>query len=63
MGQSDATLHHNGKEHELEVVTGTEDDTAIEISELMGDTGLVTLDYGYANTASTRSAVTYVDGA
>ncbi len=47
---------------ELAVVTGSEGERAIDISELRSKTGLVTLDPGYANTASCRSAITFIDG-
>ncbi|MCI4354896.1 MAG: citrate (Si)-synthase, partial [Thermoplasmata archaeon] len=40
----------------------TEGQAAINIAPLLKDAGLVTLDYGYANTAPTRSAITYLDG-
>ncbi|MBT8249844.1 MAG: citrate synthase [Acidimicrobiia bacterium] len=34
----------------------------IDISTLRADTGFVTLDYGFGNTASCESAITYIDG-
>jgi len=47
---------------DLPVVVGTENEHAVDISKLRGQTGYVTLDEGYANTGSTTSAITYLDG-
>jgi citrate synthase len=47
---------------DLPLVRGTEGDLAIDIRNLRRDTGLVTLDPGYANTGSCRSAITFIDG-
>jgi citrate synthase len=51
-------------EHEVElpIVVGTENERAFDISKLRADTGYITLDEGYANTGSTTSAITYLDG-
>src|SRR3954465_11678010 len=57
-----ATLSYGGKPIELAVVEGTEHEKAIDISKLRAQTGLVTLDYGYMNTGSTESAITFIDG-
>jgi citrate synthase len=47
---------------ELPVVVGTEDEKGIDIGKLRAQTGYVTLDPAYMNTASTRSAITFLDG-
>src|SRR5882757_5317767 len=47
---------------ELPVVVGTEDERGIDIGKLRAQTGYVTLDPAYMNTASTRSAITFLDG-
>jgi len=47
---------------ELPVVTGSEQESAIDISRLRAETGLITLDEGYVNTGSTTSAITFLDG-
>ncbi len=47
---------------ELPVVVGTEEERGVDISRLRAATGVVTLDEGYVNTGSTRSAITYLDG-
>ena len=55
-------LHYGDQVFELPVVEGTENEKAIDISELRRRTGLITLDPGFANTGSCTSAITYVDG-
>jgi citrate synthase len=52
----------DGKEIELPVIVGTEDERALDISALRRDTGYITLDEGYVNTGSTTSSITYLDG-
>ncbi len=50
------------EELELPMVTGTEGERGVDISNLRAKTGLVTLDPAFMNTASTMSAITYLDG-
>jgi citrate synthase len=57
-----ARLIIEGKEYELPVVRGTEGEKAVDISSLRRITGFITLDKGYENTGSCRSAVTFIDG-
>ena len=57
-----AQLTFEGKTIELPVITGSENEKAIDISNLRDSTGLVTLDLGYKNTGATKSAVTFLDG-
>ena len=52
----------DGNTYELPVVVGTEGEKAIDIGQLRQMTGLITLDPGYANTGSCKSAVTFMDG-
>ncbi len=52
----------DGKEIELPVVSGSEGERAIDIGKLRALTGLVTIDPGFKNTASTTSAITFLDG-
>jgi len=47
---------------EAPVVTGSENEKAIDIANLRAKTGLVTLDPAFMNTASTKSAITFLDG-
>ncbi|RMG14298.1 MAG: citrate synthase [Deltaproteobacteria bacterium] len=63
MSEDTAKLELNGSTYEFPVVVGTEQDRGIDISTLRSQTGgAVTLDEGFANTASTRSAITFIDG-
>ncbi|MBI1249076.1 citrate synthase [bacterium] len=57
-----AKLTVDGKDLELPMVVGSENEKAVDISKLRGETGLITLDEGYVNTGSTTSAITYLDG-
>ena len=57
-----AELHYNGEIIKLPVVEGTENEKALDISKLRGQSGLITIDPGYKNTGSTRSAITFLDG-
>ena len=57
-----ARLIIENDELELPVVVGSEDERAIDISKLRGETGFITLDEGYMNTGSTLSAITFLDG-
>jgi len=47
---------------EAPVVVGSENEKAIDIASLRAKTGLVTLDPAFMNTASTKSAITFLDG-
>jgi citrate synthase len=47
---------------EAPVITGTENEKAIDIASMRNKTGLVTLDPAFMNTASTKSAITFLDG-
>ena len=44
------------------VISGSEGERALDISQLRAKTGLVTIDPAYMNTASTKSAITFLDG-
>ncbi len=57
-----AELKLNDKTLELPVVLGSEDERGLDIGKLRAQTGLVTLDPAYMNTASTKSAITFLDG-
>jgi len=57
-----ATVVLNGKSHTLPVVVGTENERGIDVSKLRAETGFITLDDGYGNTGSCRSAITFIDG-
>ena len=57
-----AELKVGDKVYKLPIITGTEDEKAIDISKLRGESGLITLDPGFKNTGSTKSAITFLDG-
>ncbi|HBE04803.1 MAG: citrate (Si)-synthase [Spirochaetes bacterium GWF1_41_5] len=57
-----AVIEIAGKKYELKVITGTEGEKAIDISELRKLTGHITLDYGFMNTGVCRSAISFIDG-
>jgi citrate synthase len=48
--------------YDLPLVAGTEGERAVDISGLREASGHITLDEGYANTGSCRSAITFIDG-
>ncbi|MBI4178842.1 citrate synthase [bacterium] len=57
-----ATLAWDGKAVSFPVVEGSEGERAVDVSNLRGQTGLVTLDPGFVNTGACRSAITFLDG-
>jgi len=52
----------SGQVVDLPVVTGTEDERAVDVSKLRGTSKYITLDNGFANTGSCYSSITYIDG-
>ncbi|TMA19284.1 MAG: citrate synthase [Deltaproteobacteria bacterium] len=50
------------QELDLPVTVGSEGERGIDISNLRAKTGIVTLDPAFMNTASTASAITFLDG-
>src|SRR3972149_2268207 len=63
MGDAKATIAYEGGEVTYPVVAAVEGNSGIDLGTLRTDTGLVSLDYGFANTAGTKSGVSFVDGA
>jgi len=61
MGKT-VTIIIDDKSFELPLVEGSEGDRAIDISKLRKETGLITLDPGFANTGSCKSSITFMDG-
>ncbi|MFO7701467.1 citrate synthase [Psychroflexus maritimus] len=58
-----ATIEFNGKKYELPVITGSENENAIDISKLRGlSGGLITIDPGFKNTGSCQSEITFLNG-
>ena len=62
MSDRTAKLTYDGGELEFPVVAGNDGNDGIDVSTLRDTTGMVNLDYGFANTAATRSAVSSVNG-
>lgn len=58
-----AILEINGEKHELPIIHGTENESAIDIKSLRSATnGVITIDPGYKNTGSCVSAITFLEG-
>lgn len=57
-----ATLRYPGGETELQIARATEGADGIALGSLLAETGYTTFDGGFVNTASTKSAITYIDG-
>ncbi|WP_130507418.1 citrate synthase [Microterricola gilva] len=58
-----ATLSYPGGTAEFPILEGVDGPASLDVSTLTKQTGLTALDYGFVNTASTKSAITYIDGA
>ena len=56
------TLTYKDQSFKLPLLTGSEGEKSIDISNLRAKTGLITLDNGYANTGSCTSSITFMDG-
>jgi citrate synthase len=59
---TEAKLTVDDKSLTLPGVPATDGSDALSISALLKDTGTVTYDAGFVNTASCKSAITYIDG-
>lgn len=59
---STASLTLDGKSYEIPVITGSENEKAIDIQNLRQQTECITLDTGYKNTGATTSNITFLDG-
>ena len=59
---SDIALSFNGQQVPFSLVTATDGNDGINIAPLLKETGAVTLDSGFTNTASCTSAITFIDG-
>ena len=56
------TLGVGDQSFELPVLHGTDGPAAVDVSKVLSSTGLTLLDPAYVNTASTKSAITFIDG-
>ncbi len=59
---SNATFSHDEVSLELPLAEATQGNNGFDITKLLAVTGDTTLDVGFANTASCRSAITFIDG-
>jgi citrate synthase len=57
-----AKIEIDGKSYEFPVITGSENEKAIDIKTLRATSGCITIDPGFKNTGSTTSAITFLDG-
>jgi citrate synthase len=55
-------IEFDGQLFDAPLIVGTENERAVDVTRLRSQTGLITYDPGYANTGSTKSAITFVDG-
>lgn len=56
------TISTGDTQVDLPTIVGTEGEKAFDISNLREKTGYLTLDEGFRNTASVRSAISFIDG-
>jgi citrate synthase len=58
-----ATLNlPDGQSIELPVITGSENEKAVDVGKLRAQTGYITIDPGFVNTGSCTSAITFLNG-
>jgi citrate synthase len=57
-----ATLRYPSGELELQIAHATEGSDGFDLGNLLAKSGYTTYDPGFVNTASTKSAITYIDG-
>ena len=62
MSARKVSIDIDGKVEDYPVITATQGPSGIDISNLITNTGLTAFDQGFVNTASTKSAITYIDG-
>jgi citrate synthase len=58
----DATIEYSGGRLSLPPHPAVEGPSGVDVSKLLAETGFVTFDAGFANTASCVSSITYIDG-
>ncbi|MET0843432.1 MAG: citrate synthase, partial [Mycetocola sp.] len=61
-GNHKATLTYPGGTAEFPLLGSSQGASSIDVSSLTRQTGLTALDYGFVNTAATKSDITYIDG-
>jgi len=56
------TDNRTNKSYEFDIHDGTRGPSVVDISSFYSQTGMFTYDQGYTSTASTKSAITFIDG-
>jgi citrate synthase len=56
------TISYGDKTAEMDVLQSVDGPSAVDTSMLLANIGLTSFDQGFVNTASTKSAITYIDG-
>ena len=56
------SLSYNDENFEFDLIKGSENEHAIDVSKLRSDLNLITLDPGFKNTGSCKSSITFLDG-
>jgi citrate synthase len=59
---NEATLQFDGKDYKLPIITGSENEKAVDVRNLRSLTGAITYDDGFGNTGSCLSDITFIDG-
>ncbi|KNE82498.1 MULTISPECIES: citrate synthase [Streptomyces] len=62
MSDNSVVLRYGDGEYQFPIADSTVGNKGFDIAKLRNQTGLVTLDSGYGNTAAYQSAITYLDG-
>jgi citrate synthase len=57
-----AKLQFMGREHDLPILVGAENEIGLDVTALRAATGAITYDPAYGNTGSCQSAITFIDG-
>uniref|UniRef100_UPI000566CE4A citrate/2-methylcitrate synthase n=1 Tax=Microbacterium sp. B24 TaxID=95616 RepID=UPI000566CE4A len=57
-----ATVTVGDRTAELPILSGTAGAPSVDFSTFTKQTGYTSLDYGFVNTAATKSAITFIDG-
>ena len=55
-------LKYNNQDFDFDVLKGSEDENAIDVSSLRAKANIITLDPGFKNTGSCKSSITFLDG-
>ena len=62
MTSEKVSITYGDKTAEFDVLPSVDGPSAIDVSKLLANTGLSAFDSGFVNTATTKSAITFIDG-